>query len=325
MSEIKQFLKGTVVGEPSQFGNLMIFPVKTGAAGVFPYLVFEEAVKNGILELSESGPGGHVPELIIENKSDHRVFILDGQVVQGLKQNRMVNASIMLEARSKTKLPVSCVEQGRWSYRKTEYYAGDVSYGELRKMKQRHVAESLMKKKGFETDQGAIWQEIDRKMQQCDARSQTQEMGSIYEKQRHALEEYLVKLPYTDGATGVIASPGGSRLCADLFDSESTLRKLYTRLISSYALDTIRKSRAKEETQYPDIKEAASFLECLARARAERFKSAGLGEDVRFKGKGIEGASLVCEGSVIHMSLFGQIATAWEGARKLDIRDEAGV
>lgn len=39
------------------------------------------------------------------------VLILDGEEILGAKQNRMVNATILIAAHTKVKVPVSCVER----------------------------------------------------------------------------------------------------------------------------------------------------------------------------------------------------------------------
>ncbi len=45
------------------------------------------------------------------------ILILDGEELVGAKQNRIVNTTILVVALSTLVIPVSCVEQGRWSYR----------------------------------------------------------------------------------------------------------------------------------------------------------------------------------------------------------------
>ena len=57
-----------------------------------------------------------MPELMVENKGDMRVLFIEGEELVGAKQNRILNTSILVPAKSKTKIPVSCVERGRWRY-----------------------------------------------------------------------------------------------------------------------------------------------------------------------------------------------------------------
>jgi hypothetical protein len=45
------------------------------------------------------------------------VLILDGEELVGAKQNRIVNTTILVAAGAEIVIPVSCVEQGRWTYK----------------------------------------------------------------------------------------------------------------------------------------------------------------------------------------------------------------
>jgi hypothetical protein len=63
----------------------------------------------------EVSRGGSVPELKVVNKSDRMLLILDGEGLVGAKQNRIVNTTILIAGNTTTVIPVSCVEQGRWS------------------------------------------------------------------------------------------------------------------------------------------------------------------------------------------------------------------
>ena len=58
--------------------------------------------------------GGSVPDLLVENRGDVRVLFLEGEELIGAKQNRILNTSVLVAAHTKVKIPVSCVERGRW-------------------------------------------------------------------------------------------------------------------------------------------------------------------------------------------------------------------
>ena len=59
---------------------------------------------------------GEVPNLSVTNSSDRPILIPEGEILVGAKQNRVVNVTVLVAARSTFKVPVSCVEQGRWRY-----------------------------------------------------------------------------------------------------------------------------------------------------------------------------------------------------------------
>ena len=54
-------------------------------------------------------------------RGDIRVLFLEGEELVGAKQNRILNTSVLLPARSKIKIPVSCVERGRWAYKSKHF------------------------------------------------------------------------------------------------------------------------------------------------------------------------------------------------------------
>jgi hypothetical protein len=93
----------------------------------------------------------------------------------------------------------------------------------------------------------------------------------------------------------------------DLFDVESTLRKLLPKLVRSAAVEVLE---AKETGASRDARAAllqqscAQFLAVVAGAPAIARGAVGLGEDVRITGHGLAGAALVANGHVVHLSAF---------------------
>ena len=79
-------------------------------------MTLEEALALGF-RITEVDAAGSVPELIAFNPLDTPVLLYDGEELLGAKQNRILNVTVLVAPKSETKIPVSCVEQGRWHAR----------------------------------------------------------------------------------------------------------------------------------------------------------------------------------------------------------------
>ena len=138
------------------------------------------------------------------------VLILEGDELIGAKQNRTVNSSVLVAAESELVLPVSCVERGRWSRRSGAFSLGKASpHLSLRHLKSRSVHESLRRGRGHRSDQGAVWEEVDRPAYLHEASSPTDALQDT----RAGLSDKLAafgtlseKMP--DGTRGVVVAIG---------------------------------------------------------------------------------------------------------------------
>jgi hypothetical protein len=105
-----------IPAEAQRDGRLTVFPLLADGEVQLPYLLLADAMESGTLRITEIGQGT-VPALLALNQGDADVLVLDGEQLIGAKQNRMPNRTILLPAKSETRIPVSCMEQGRWHYR----------------------------------------------------------------------------------------------------------------------------------------------------------------------------------------------------------------
>ena len=123
------------LGEPLEHRGIVVaalFPRRDPEAA---YVTLDEALAGG-LRVREVDESGSVPELVVENPLDSRVLLYDGEELVGAKQNRILNVSVLVEAKTTLRIPVSCVEQGRWSRRSAFFSAGGhVAHVELRRRK----------------------------------------------------------------------------------------------------------------------------------------------------------------------------------------------
>src|SRR5262245_22563551 len=150
---------GTVrVAEPISSGGLQVFGLHWETPAGPDYRTLDEAVAAGTLEVSEVGTSGTVPQLKVFNKDDRAVFLMAGEHLQGGKQNRVLNASILIAAQTELPIPVSCVERGRWAYRVAHFAgSGSSSHSQLRKMMHSQVTRSYRSEGEARSDQGEVW------------------------------------------------------------------------------------------------------------------------------------------------------------------------
>src|SRR5687767_4219759 len=115
MARIDDVFATISVGASATHGALSIFPLKRETEQKpVSYLVLDEALASGRFRVTEVSDVGTVPYLLAINDADCPVFLLDGEELVGAKQNRVLNLSLLLAPKSRTEIPVSCVEAGRW-------------------------------------------------------------------------------------------------------------------------------------------------------------------------------------------------------------------
>ncbi|MBK8638706.1 MAG: hypothetical protein IPN92_10625 [Chromatiaceae bacterium] len=115
MQALQDALGRVCFAETQSFQNLTVMPLVADQAGRPDYLSLDEALSRGTVRVTETSPAGEVPTLLLDNPGDWAVLLIDGEELVGARQNRMVNLTILAPAKTSLRLPVSCVEAGRWS------------------------------------------------------------------------------------------------------------------------------------------------------------------------------------------------------------------
>ncbi len=307
MDAIAGALETVSLGGPAGHENLWVFPLMGGTGTPPDYLTLDEALEGGHARVTEVSEDGSVPELRFVNESEHRILLLDGEELVGAKQNRTLNVSIMAGAKQTVVVPVTCVEQGRWSYRSPEFRAArHAHFARARAAKAAQVSESLRSRGSREADQGQVWEEISSRARRLRAVSPTLAMDEIYEKHRRRVESYQQALPTAEGQVGAVFAIGRQVAGLDLFDSAVTLRKLWPKIVSSYAVDAIDRFEEEDERTEAPAEAVGAFLQAVTRAPVERFPALGLGEDLRVVAPRLAGGALHVGGRVVHMAVFSR-------------------
>jgi hypothetical protein len=302
MDPITAALDALDIGMPVTSANLTMYPLLM--AEEFPpgYLTLDEALAAGLVSVTEVSESGSVPELLVKNLAPEPVLILDGEELVGAKQNRIVNLTILVAARQTTRIPVSCVEAGRWARRSHEFAAaGRAHYASGRARKLEQVSFALRTSGSRMADQCAVWDDIEQKAGRMRAESATRAAAAMYEASRARLDEFLEHLTALPRQAGALFTINGIVAGIDLFDCPATWQKSMRKLVESYGLDAVDHSGAPA----PDAKpQPTRFLATLKEAPRKRFPAIGIGDDVRISGTTIAGGGLVVDGRLVHLVAF---------------------
>src|SRR6266702_7617355 len=124
------------LGQPMSFAGLALIPLYATEEPRLEYIGLDEAVAHG-LAVTEVSDAGAVGTLFVSNPLDVNVLLYDGEELVGAKQNRILDRPVLVQAQSKTPVPVTCVERGRWDYRSERFTpAPRAAYPSLRRARQ---------------------------------------------------------------------------------------------------------------------------------------------------------------------------------------------
>ena len=274
--QLHELLPGLEVVATESVGPLQVFGLRGRPASRLNYLTLDEALTTKHFRVDEISESGSVPQLKLQNDVDQRVFVMAGEQLIGAKQNRVLNASLLVERKTQMLAPVSCVERGRWSYRSRSFGSkGSSSHGYLRRKMSKDSYEGYRKHSYPRSKQGEVWAEVDRKMFAMQSASPSDALDQVYDDYAGQLDDLLSQVNVPDDCRGVVFAFAGQIAGADVFDQPATLSKLLPKLLRAYALDALEAN----SDQQVEADVVTAWLGQARDAQLERFDSPGLGHD----------------------------------------------
>jgi hypothetical protein len=290
-------------GPIQTFKNMCIVPVFVPISNGPEYLTLPEALGQKWLIITEVDQSGSVPELKVVNTSEYLILLLDGEELMGAKQNRVLNASILLDKQSKTLLPVSCTEQGRWGYISAAFSYSDAFMSRsVRTDKLRSVTTSLLAGRGHTSDQRKVWANITGLHKTAGTSSSTGAMRDVYVSKHDELKGYIEAFAYIPQQQGSLVFINGEVVGLDLIPRPAAYQTLHSKVVQGYAMDALL--RQTKNPSIPSTRETSIFLTEATTCNVSRFKGVGLGDDYRLEGINVVGSALVYQDSLIHLALF---------------------
>ena len=284
------------VGHGTSFGGLTVFPVWLDGPGVSGL-----DWTPGNIRVAEREGSPVVEELVVENASIRPLVALEGDLLKGGWQDRMIATSILLAPRERRVVAAVCVEHGRWSGG-----SGHDSRGERGSASVRHGNVSMRGSLAIgEDSQHEVWRRIGRYESEL-GMTQTSSMLD------HLQGSTGIPLTRVAGQSGVIIGIGGRVIGGEIFGSPAGLRARWRGILDAAALD----ARLAPPIPTPSAL-ARRFARQLTTMPLEDGGDAGLARQVRSTREDLSVSGIAVGNDldrIIHLAAFDESHTLLENA-----------
>ena len=306
---IEATLNEVKLGDPQHYRNMSVFPLLFSGKSKLEYSMLGKALNEGHIMITEISENGSVPELKLFNTSESYILLLDGEELEGSKQNRVLNTTLLVPPKSELKVPVSCTEQGRWNRVSAAFqHSGKFLFKRARENKMSSVHQSLKYGQGYQSNQEEVWNDISQLQYKRSIHSPTSAMKDIYDKEKGNLDDFLKAFPLIEGQCGIIVGLGGQVVGLEYLSSSDRYLDVHRQLIESYTMDALVENLSGENPELT-LEDSQRFLEQIWSASQETFRSAAAGTDVRLESEHLVGSGLVEGEELIHLSAFARQTT----------------
>ena len=268
------------VGRGASRGPLTVFPI--WAEDVHPIAYTIDATQ---ARIGERADGPAVGSLTISNLAGLPLLLLEGQLIEGGMQHRMVARSTLLAPKAEAPLDVVCVEQGRWN--------GAMGHAAKGRRASVRVRAGLR----GEYRQAEVWRRVEGYAANlgANATSSYVEHADRAESRLRAMVDGLRPFP---GQVGVLIGIAGQPITAEVFDSPRMLAKHFDHIVHAAAIDAL--GQAPIETP---ARRAIRFINRAADVERTPVGPAGIGASVAGRTEYVDVSGIRWNDHELHMLL----------------------
>jgi hypothetical protein len=274
------------------------------------------ALRSGTLSVEEC-PSATVGRLVVRNQ-DHNSSVLGigGEMLLGGLQDRVVNGSFIVGPRQTVEVPVSCVEQHRWSGRSTFRSAETLATSQVRSQLHESVHTCVTRvSRVRSSEQGSVWHTVDRTCHSARATSSSGSLRHVYEKDERRVREQCGRFTLLPDQSGLALFFGEELVSVDLFGTPQLLGHYQPRLLGAVLADP----RAKQQdTSFNPEERVSEIFGQIAGAHAWAALPLNVGcEEIRPSVVGFAVSALVWQGVLEHLQVHpsGEPPAVWVAPR----------
>jgi hypothetical protein len=305
--------------------RLSIVQFLTAQQNTFEYISGPKAINEDQIQVKEVSQSGSVNNLFLFNLSNMYVFFMDGDILTGAKQNRVLNTSVMVAPNSKITLPVSCVEQGRWSAISDKFNTSDyISPQKLRAKKSRAVEENLRFERSHMAEQNEVWNDVESYSVAYKVKSPSMSLSDVFDSKKEDFDGFVKKFPVNHDANGLAIFTDKQLLNVDIFNRTDVYQEYFPKILRSTAMEVSQlKEKGNEITEAEAAFKTVNLFDNLEKIEYTVHPGVGVGEEKRFDSKELTGFELNFKNHLIHLTLLNlekDITGKSDGNRRRRIR-----
>jgi hypothetical protein len=231
------------------------------------FITLQEGLDNKWVTVTEKEQES-VGELMVENKSDHFLYLQDGDLLKGGKQDRTIYATHIVPPRTKEAAKSFCVEQSRWREGSTGRAFANPTNLALAPKEIKQAAK-------FQNDQSAVWANVAEQRGQISANVnysvnfQTSSFNEARESEKLKNDvKQLVgpvesdlrrELRWYPDVVGIAVAVNGRVEEINVYANRQLLEKIFPRLLEAYAEQALLQKGAGASTT-ASAREIAQFM-----------------------------------------------------------------
>lgn len=284
--------------------RLSVVQLLTAQQNTVDYISGPKAIKDDLIQVKEVSESGSVNNLFVFNLSSKYVFFMDGDILMGAKQNRVLNTSVLLAPNSKITLPVSCVEQGRWSRVSAKFMESDyITPLKVRAGKSRNVSENLRSRSEFDAGQGEVWKNVEDYQVAFSIKSPTGSLSDVYEKEKDNFESFIKNFSINNDANGLALFSDRKLLNVDVFNRTDIYQEYFPKILRSTAMEISHlKEKENNLEEVEALYKTQSTFDLLEKIEHTKHPGVAAGEESRYDSEELTGFELNFKNQLIHLT-----------------------
>ena len=287
-----------------QYQNMTVIGLNTPNTRPPDLMPLDVGLSMGLVEITEVDENGSVGQLNVINNAVTPLLLMDGEEIKGAKQNRIINATIIIPAKSQQIIDVSCSESGRWNYNSQTFkHSYHMASSKVRRSKQESVNNSLRTSNQRISNQSQVWDDIESTQASLNIESSTHAQQDTFISLEKDIDDYLKHFPLQQKQNASIIIINNQVIGMELLYNADKYSQYHQRYMESYIIDAITQQDEHADDNVDAAKLSEEFINRIRLSKIEEYQENNT-NDYRLEDDQITGSFIFYEDNLVNASIL---------------------